>query len=292
MNICTFINRSSGLDGTRNTATAQSPVRCRQFFMRHLAILIILLGLYFNSNSQDRVNKKLPIISTQVLGQLQNATGWLYNPEGQWISRKNRIPANLPYGSRMLLDYEKFGIGLDNFISFELRKISIEDSTYYILIKTNNGGYYRYEAIQQDWIKTKEIYYYIFNTESLEQLRSLKDDTLQLVQIPIVHSGLIPLLHSLDNYLTDIKKQIVRDWGMYKEHHKYLCINLQLIPKKDLCRFLIFDYENDYGSSLIWGLAGDDQDKLVQYSPDNLKKLYFETGLMSFKNLFKSLTVR
>src|SRR6266487_1574546 len=115
--------------------------------MRHLAILITLMGLYFNSNSQDRVDKKLPVISTHVFGQLQTATGWLYNPEGQWVSRKNRILANLSHESRTLLDYGKYGVGIDNFISYELRKITIEDSTYYILIKKNNGGYYRYEAI-------------------------------------------------------------------------------------------------------------------------------------------------
>ena len=42
--------------------------------------------------TQERVNAVLPKISATVSSKLTIATGWLKNEDGQWISRKNRIP--------------------------------------------------------------------------------------------------------------------------------------------------------------------------------------------------------
>ncbi len=104
--------------------------------------------------SQDRVNKKLPKISSQIFGTLTSATGWLNNPEGQWIFRKNRIVKNLNNSFKSIIDYEENGLGIDNFIFYQLRKILINDTSYYILIKKSNSGYYRYATIREDWTPT------------------------------------------------------------------------------------------------------------------------------------------
>src|SRR5215813_3084491 len=99
--------------------------------------------------SQDRVNKPLPKISKVIQKQLTTATGWMLNPEGQWVSRKNRIPYFIENKSKILIDYETYGLGMDNFVFFQLRDVKISDSTYYVLIKKYRDGYYRYRSIQK-----------------------------------------------------------------------------------------------------------------------------------------------
>lgn len=105
-------------------------------------ILTLLLSMSIsNLFSQERVNKPVPTIGAKVNSQLTKSTGWTLNPEGQWISRSNRIPAFIENEFKTLIDYEKDGLGLDNFISYQMRDIKIQDSTYAILIKKYKDGY-------------------------------------------------------------------------------------------------------------------------------------------------------
>ena len=253
-------------------------------------ILLLFLCLAINTFifSQERVNKKLPQISSKIYGQLQSAIGWLNNPEGQWISRKNRIPKYLTNDFKILVDYEKYALAIDNFISYEIRQITISDTTYNILIKQSKGGYYRYPKIQQDWIKTYDAYYWILDSADLNNLETIKIDSTQTLKIPVLLSGIIDNKFSYSSLLTDIKLDVIKNWGNNKALMKYeqnLCINIKVLSKNEACRFFIYEYSNLHGD-YIWGLPGFDDEKVVKNSESNLSKFYFETAFQNFKKFF------
>ena len=101
----------------------------------YLTFILTLISL--SGFSQERVNATVPAIDAVANGKLTEATGWMQNDSGEWLSRKNRIPDNLSGSSKTLLDYEFYGLGnnRENFIYIEHRNVKIADSTYTILIK-------------------------------------------------------------------------------------------------------------------------------------------------------------
>ena len=131
--------------------------------------------------AQDRTNKNLPKISIATKGQLIKAIGWTLNPEGQWISRQNRIPVFLENEFKSLIDYERDGLGIDNFISYQLKEIKIGDKTYSILIKKYKDGEFKYPSIKEGWMNYTRLCYYVFETTELEKLNFLKNDNLHFL---------------------------------------------------------------------------------------------------------------
>ena len=125
-------------------------------FIFLISVLLIFTTCAFG---QEKVSTSLPKIGNQTVGKLFKASGWLLNPEGEWISRQNKIPCDLPNQMKALIDYGKYSPGIDNFISYELRDINIKDSSYYILIKKYNNGYYHYSTLEDEWQSTTEIMY-------------------------------------------------------------------------------------------------------------------------------------
>ena len=115
---------------------------------KKLMLTLVICIITIITFGQTRTNVVLPKINAQVNSQLSKAKGWMLNPEGQWISRQNRIPVCLENQFKTLIDYEKNQMGLDNFISYQFRNIKIKDSTYLILIKKYKVGEYKYFEIK------------------------------------------------------------------------------------------------------------------------------------------------
>ena len=113
--------------------------------MNKLVLITVMFSFSISVFSQDRKNAKLPVIQNQILASLTNATGWLLKDDGQWISRKNRIPFKIENQFKSLIDYEFYALGdnQQNFISYEIRNIEIKDTLNYILIKKFKDGYYK-----------------------------------------------------------------------------------------------------------------------------------------------------
>lgn len=148
-------------------------------------ILILCLILNIFCYSQNRIDDKLPVIS-KTNGQLVNATGWLKNDSGQWISKKNKIPFDLGNEQKNLENFESYSLGEDNFISFEFKNIVIKDSTYTILIKKYRDGFYNYPAIREDWNFSDAYSYYVFENSELEKFKNIKNDTLSEIKINLL----------------------------------------------------------------------------------------------------------
>jgi len=234
--------------------------------MKKLLLIITLTLLTFFAYAQDRVNATLPKINPIANGKLTEATGWLQNDAGEWLSRKNKIPANLSGEFKILIDSDNYGLGesRENFIYMELRDVTINDSTYSILIKKHKDGYYQYESIQRGWTPQTSIIYYVFKTSELEKLKNLEADKSHVIRINTVYSNRIPYVDtkaSINTVAKDLYKRIPEDkFGMDE-------LEVHLKVYKGKVRFTIQNYE--------------------QYISNNFEKAYYETSLLNFEKLFK-----
>ena len=262
-------------------------------------ILTLLISLSFsNLFSQERVNKPMPVISTTINSQLTKATGWTLNPEGQWVSRANRIPAFIENEFKILIDYEKDGLGIDNFISYQMRDIKIQDSTYGILIKKYKDGYYKYDAINEGWTAYNSVEYYVFNKRELKNLDSMKIDSINLVKIDIIYSNSITWI-SNETYITDIQNAIAKQIEEKKEtseNENYLIFHIAPYKSKNKVQYQIYSNYSKY--NIIGGIMREHKvkdengknswdQKQIYLTNDLFKYCYFETDLLTFNSFLK-----
>jgi hypothetical protein len=262
-------------------------------------ILTLLISLSFSSLfSQERVNKPIPVISTKINSQLTKSTGWILNPEGQWVSRSNRIPAFIENEFKALIDYEKDGLGIDNFISYQMRDIKIQDSTYAILIKKYKDGYYKYETIQEGWTAYNSVEYYVFDKRELKKLDSIKVDSINLVKIDVLYSNSITWI-SNETYITDIQKAIVKQIEEKKESVEkeiYLFFHIAPYKSKNKVQYQIYSSYSKY--NIIGGIMTEHKvkDEKGKYSGDQkqiyltnylFKYCYLETDYLTFNSVLK-----
>jgi hypothetical protein len=262
-------------------------------------ILTLLISLSFSHLfSQDRVNKPIPIISTKINSQLNKSTGWTLNPEGQWVSRLNRIPAFIENEFKTLIDYEVYGLGIDNFISYQIRDVKIQDSTYAILIKKFKDGYYRYETIKEGWTAYNSVEYYVFKKHELKKLDSIKVDSINLIKIDIQYTNRISWIKN-ETYILDIQKDIVKQIEDNKEFIKkdnYLIFHIAPYESKNKVQYQIYSSYSKY--NFIKGIikeynVKDDSgiyslnQKQIYLTNDLFRYCYYETDLFTFNSFLK-----
>jgi len=269
---------------------------------------LISAFLVFNiySFGQEKVNASLPKIGSQIIGKLYKASGWLLNPEGQWISRQNKIPCDLPNQMKALIDYGKYSPGIDNFISYELRDITIKDSSYYILIKKYNNGYYHYSTLEEEWQNTTEIVYYVFNKSELEPLKNIKQDSINLIKIHVryFYPPYSAPLKDLSEIETNIAKQIKETKSDY---HCDLALFIAPYKSKNIVQFQIYSILSQQypGATFITTTVGGIIKQFCScnsdYTEENVvngndkaylskklfKSCYFEADYSTFSNFLK-----
>ena len=231
------------------------------------SLLIMAFALFATfAFAQDRVSATLPQISAIAKGRINEATGWLQNDNGEWLSRKNKIPTNLSGKDKILLDYQHDGLGenRENFIYLELRDVTINDSTYTILIKKHKDGYYKYESIHEGWVPQTSIIYYVFKTSELDKLKNLEVNKSHTVRINTIYSNIILYVDpkaSINTVARDLYKRIQEDmFNMFE-------LEIHLKIYKGNMRFTIQNYE--------------------EYSSNDFEKAYYETPLINFEKLIK-----
>src|SRR5690554_5985742 len=131
----------------------------------------------------DRTAVQLPVIG-EAIARLDTATGWMKSPNGEWIERENRIVKYLSKDYESLLDYEQYGLGIDNFYWIELREVEIKGEEYYLLLKARRGGQYLYPRIKEDWNDNYQIKGYVINREDWRI--ELKDREPYLLRLKLV----------------------------------------------------------------------------------------------------------
>lgn len=267
--------------------------------------ILLLIGSCLSlvlSNAQDRVNAPLPKIDMSVGSQLLSAKGWMLDPEGQWESRQNRIPTCLSNDSRILLDYIDYGLGYDNFLSYQLRDISIEGESYYILIKKSESGSFRYESIREGWSEHIKYNYYVLDKKEFDtSLDTISDRQINLFMINCLYTGdVINWTTDIQTYKVDIEKDIARqiieskkkDNSISYKETKEIVFQIKPDKEKDIVRFLIYDYRCSYFSSFVSRTSHnfinefDGSDEM--YLKDELfDKCYFETEYSNFDSFIE-----
>lgn len=210
--------------------------------------LFALLHISILTFSQNRVNEDLPIIS-QLNGILTNSTGWLKNESGQWISSKNKIPNDLGESQKLLGNYEKYSIGEDNFISYEIRDISIEGKTYVLILKKYKDGFYRYESIEEGWVSTSSYKFYVLEKDEISKIKNIKHNDSNYLQLDFIYYGDIKYINlkTLTNVM--ISKEINKVRKDYDNFLGYkLGLNIKYFDDKKLVQFYFYDYTKSMGN--------------------------------------------
>jgi TonB family protein len=239
--------------------------------MKTIIKIILFSFLGYNSLAQERINKKLPKIGSQIIGQLNNATGWIYNPEGQWVSRKNRIPVCIDNKDAILIDYEKNALGIDNFISYELRNIKVNNRNYFIFLKRYHTGFYEFPNAEKGWINDKSIDFYVFDSIQFSKINSINFTTEAIIDIYTIYWGSINIQNEI-SVLNDLEKEVLKQ-SEKTDEYKGTISQFKLRPYKEgeaeLIQFTInlpCDHENDILRCF--------------------NKYYYETDKLSLRKLF------
>ncbi|MFL9845240.1 hypothetical protein [Flavobacterium rhizosphaerae] len=239
--------------------------------MKKMYLLALLIFIPLTNNAQERVNATVPTINPVSKGKITEATGWLQNDDGEWLSRKNRIPWNLSGEDKTLMDYQYYALGenRENFTYMGLYDVTINDSTYTILIKKGKEGYYKYESLQEGWTPQDIITYYVFDNNELEKLKNLESDKNHEIKIKTLYSNRI-------NYLTPSSsldlKAVAKDlYKFMKEGDRYFMKELVIYYKqyKDKLRFVIQSEED------------------IDFLKPDLNKMYYETTKANFDKFIK-----
>ena len=106
--------------------------------MKNILFYILItftLNIYCQEERQNAELPKIQIIPTKILTK---AKGFSLNESGQWNSVQNKIP---------FPNYTKHQV--DNFASYNLRDIIINDTMYYFFIKKFNTGWFTYPTLME-----------------------------------------------------------------------------------------------------------------------------------------------
>lgn len=205
--------------------------------MKKILILLAILNC-FSITSQERVNSVLPII-TGPLKSIDKATGWLINPEGQWISRKNRIPSYLDQNYGILIDSTDYKLGIDNFNFIRKYTVTIDNVESYLIIKSSTNGYFKYKSIRKDWNTYSTYSYWITTKEDFNNIKVLKNKP-YLNNIPVTYSGDLDINGTLTNEKISLALvESLKDTFKFSDI-TYLSINTFYWVKEDVIRFVLF----------------------------------------------------
>jgi tetratricopeptide (TPR) repeat protein len=150
-------------------------------FIRLFVLFFCILS-YQNLESQNIADPDCPeefyydpndfSILSPIHSELDYAIGWALQDNGTWASQQNVIPST---NTRSQFQNERMiKMGQDNFVSLQLRKITIKDKQYSILLKIYEDGEFEFPILEQGWKSYHSLEFYIFDSHKLKEL--LPDD--------------------------------------------------------------------------------------------------------------------
>ncbi|MBN1651674.1 MAG: hypothetical protein JW857_10110 [Bacteroidales bacterium] len=132
-----------------------------------ILILSLVISLAISAQEIERSKSNLPKIS-EALSVLDDATGWVLQDNGSWLSEKNKI---LLYSSEQNLSADPLQkLGRQNFNKMELREVLIGDEQYIVLITEYADGYFEFPELRQNFQKTENAHYIVFKATKLNAI--------------------------------------------------------------------------------------------------------------------------
>jgi hypothetical protein len=270
--------------------------------MKNILMIVVILNFTLSISAQDRINDALPKI-TDINRIIEDSTGWLKNPEGQWISRHNRIPSYVPAELSSLIDFEDTSLGLDNFVFLKLYEIGIENKEYYLFIKAIQEGYYKYKSIREEWNNYNVYNYFIIEKEKFDTI-TINKNAIVLNKIPAIYAG--SLVHRGEITEAALGNLIKNDITNNQDQHynNNLLLNTMYYEKDNVVRFLILSglsLKGDKNNVVTYykGIPKQGQfteipgkDKSIFIKPEVFEMFYCEVPAEQFIEFFKPINIQ
>jgi hypothetical protein len=192
------------------------------------------------AQSIERKSVELPQIS-DVKSQLKTATGWALRANGQWVKSGNAIaiPGNSKGQS-------------DNFNSFQLREVAIDDKVYSLLIKKMTRLAYKYPELQMDVYRQEVMLWFVFDKAKLEKVIDEKTemDKSYGVDLEVLYSDERALFPFLSYGMKEIASEIQSEKQANKKGYNFKNALMAVFPVNYKGKKLVrFNFLSGYGPS-------------------------------------------
>lgn len=249
-----------------------------------LPYLFAVLLLSSAAKAQDRINVTIPTIEKTPIWSLTSAKGWIKNSEGQWIEGRNKIQNfNNSIADKASWENEGNARGLDNFASFELRKIDIDGYPFLLLTKNYIDDKWRLEFTKKGWSPAPTTKYVVFKEFGSEIIPGPEE---KRFMVPLYFAGTLP-------YSADVLQKIALEISSVKTKEileaKTTDANMNVIyvePDEKTCRFF---FQRQYG---VGAFANDFKperlsgSELMIFAPNDF---YYECPKSAMAGLIKEL---
>ena len=271
--------------------------------------LIIILSVFvfdLKSQSPERPKREIPLLS-EVVSTLDNATGWILQNNGEWVSDKNKIPFK-EYNLNKI-KRGRYQLGRENFTVIEIRSVTIKDVVYSIIIIKYEDGKYDFPLLEERWQSFKNLKYYAFKESKWNNV--FPDSTIFnkpfAVNMQLLTSGTIPdydekpYLFEIENaiqkavylqeesvsnlifamYPVEINGEKFVRFKLYETINKLEIYVKFLLDHNWLKLFRASYYEVDYAefANFVINIGAIDPSKLID---PNYYRLFLENGIKKY----------
>lgn len=248
--------------------------------MSYKSILIgLFLKLSFSLVSQERVHVQTANISSTILGEINEATGWMFNKKGQWVSLPNKIPLEVyNQGDVIGSNYKKKGA--DNFSSIQVRNLIYEGENYKVFIKAKTDGKVENKSKANGWIEFDHYQLWVISDDEFVKLNKIQDSQMNLVELKILgkHSNV------------DLKDAIAELEENFKPKNsgELLVVHVSPNKNKNIVQFNFYEArlsQGNYVTKPSFTYYDKDLNRSNLSMTDELfTKCYYEAKYSSFEN--------
>ena len=175
---------------------------------KHFLLLVFFFVMMSTGFSQqlERPKKQASLIS-EIVAQIDKATGWTLQNNGAWISAQNKIPFKEYSLNR--ISKGRYLLGIENFTNIEVRQVIVLDQIYSILIIKYQDGNYEFPILEQNWTGYEALKYYVFNQNKWNKILPATPEFNKpyAVNMNLLCSGIMPNYNE-KTYLFEIENQI------------------------------------------------------------------------------------
>lgn len=132
-----------------------------------ILIAALLLNFILSAQEIERAKANLPEIS-EMRAFLDEATGWVLQENGHWLSEKNKIRLYNSEQNRLADPKQK--LGRQNFNRFELYEVLIGDEQYIVFVIKYLGGVFEFPDLRQNFKESENARYVVFHAKKLEEV--------------------------------------------------------------------------------------------------------------------------
>ncbi len=242
--------------------------------MRTLLTLAITLSIIsLHGQSVERENTTTCIISDK-FSSIDSAVGWAVTSDGYWMKSKNRLPNAAKELENVKLGYNSwYETGTNNFLTIQLRKVTIKEKEYILYIRKYITGEYKYPSINEGWEGYNAYDFYVFEKE---ELTKLFDNTRPLNVAYEVKFNSVYCKVPFGYGDKDINIDKIKEWiGKFIANPRIMLNTLT---------FQVFPVETKNGKVVRFNFENSLSNSASKFDPKSFDKKYFEVPFDEFSS--------